>query len=443
MDFIRSFYITNRFFYVAGALVFLFIIGFAVPFVEVIAQVIFYLSLACLVIDTLLLYRIKEGINIDRLCVEKFSNGDQNPVRIIVENRYPIQLGLQVVDELPEQLQIRDQVFSLSLESGEVKEIDYNIRPTKRGAYAFGVVNVFAATVLGIVRRRYQLGDAKEVAVYPSFIQMRKYELLAISNQLREFGVKKIRRIGNNMEFEQIKNYVSGDDYRKVNWKATARRGHLMVNQYQDERSQQVYSVIDKGRVMQMPFEGLSLLDYAINSSLVISNIALKKGDKAGIVTFQQKVNSILPASSRNMQLNLILEHLYKQKTGYKESDYSKLYIALKRKVTQRSLVLLYTNFESLSALKRQLPFLKRIKQQHLLVCIFFQNTEVEKVIHQKADDLEEVYTKGIAEQLAFEKKLIVKELQANGIHTILTPPKELSINTINKYLELKSRGLI
>ena len=216
-----------------------------------------------------------------------------------------------------------------------------------------------------------------------------------------------------------------------------------MVNQYQDERSQQVYSVIDKGRVMQMPLEGLSLLDYAINSSLVISNIALKKGDKAGIVTFQQKVNSILPASSRNMQLSLILEHLYKQKTGYKESDYSKLYIALKRKVTQRSLVLLYTNFESLSALKRQLPFLKRIKQQHLLVCIFFQNTEVEKVIHRKAEDLEEVYTKGIAEQLAFEKKLIVKELQANGIHTILTQPKELSVNTINKYLELKSRGLI
>ncbi len=443
MNFVRSFYITNRFFYAAGTLVFLFIIGFAVPFVAVIAEVLFYLSLACMVIDTLLLYRIRDGISLERLCTEKFSNGDPNLVRIIIENRYPIQLRLQVVDELPEQLQIRDQVFDLVLPSGSVKEIDYSIRPTKRGAYAFGFVNVFVSNTLGIVRRRYQLGDEKEVAVYPSFIQMRKYELLAISNQLQEFGVKKIRRIGNNMEFEQIKNYVSGDDYRKVNWKATARRGHLMVNQYQDERSQQVYSVIDKGRVMQMPFEGLSLLDYAINSSLVISNIALKKGDKAGVVTFQQKVNSILPASSRNMQLNLILEHLYKQKTGYKESDYSKLYIALKRKVTQRSLVLLYTNFESLSALKRQLPFLKRIKQQHLLVCIFFQNTEVEKIIHSKADDIEEVYMKGIAEQLAFEKKLIVKELQAHGIHTILTPPKELSINTINKYLELKSRGLI
>ena len=173
-----------------------------------------------------------------------------------------------------------------------------------------------------LVQRRYQEGKESEVAVYPSYVQMRKYELLAISNQLKEFGVKKIRRIGNNMEFEQIKNYVSGDDYRKVNWKATARKNHLMVNQYQEEKSQHVYSVIDKGRMMQQPFEGLSLLDYAINASLAISNIALKKGDKAGVVTFQQMVNSYLPSSSRNVQLNLILEHLYKQKTAYKESDF-------------------------------------------------------------------------------------------------------------------------
>lgn len=443
MRFTRSFYITNRFFYTSGVLIFLFIIGFAVPAFAIVAEVSFYLALAFLFIDLLLLYRTKRGISLERLSAEKFSNGDDNGIRLVLENRYPIKVWLRVIDELPEQLQIRDQQFDLSLDSGIVKEIDYNIRPTKRGEYNFGLVNVFVSTFLGIIRRRYQLGGAKSIAVYPSFIQMRKYELLAISNQLQAFGVKKIRRIGNNMEFEQIKNYVSGDDYRKVNWKATARKGQLMINQYQDERSQQVYSVIDKGRVMQMPFEGLSLLDYAINSSLVISNIALKKGDKAGIVTFQQKVNSLLPASSRNMQLNLILEHLYKQKTGYKESDYGKLYATLKRKVTQRSLVLLYTNFESLSALKRQLPFLRRINKQHLLVCIFFQNTEVEKIINTKASDLEEVYTKGIAEQLAFEKKQIVKELQANGIHSILTPPKELSVNTINKYLELKSRGLI
>ena len=443
MQYLKDLYLKTRLFQSIGLLVFVFLIGFFYPFFLSIGLVGFYLLLALFIVDLLLLFRFKNPLVLERICSDKFSNGDENDVKLIIEHVYPQTIDLVIIDELPTQFQNRTSKFDLTLKPGEINHIDYVLRPVKRGQYEFGLVNAFASTTIGLVSRRFRLSENKEVAVYPSYIQMRQYELLAISNQLTEYGIKKIRRIGNNMEFEQIKNYVIGDDYRKVNWKATARRGDLMVNQYQDEKSQQVYSVIDKGRLMQMPFEGMSLLDYSINASLVISNIALKKGDKAGIVTFQHKVNSILPASSRTMQLNLILEHLYKQKTAYKESDFSKLYIALKRKVTHRSLLLLYTNFESLSSLKRQLPFLRKIRQQHLLVCIFFENTEVSELLTKKAHDIEEVYIKGIAEQLAYEKKLIVKELQAHGIHTILTPPNELSVNTINKYLELKSRGLI
>ena len=139
---------------------------------------------------------------------------------------------------------------------------------------------------------------------------MRKYELMAISNRLVELGIKKIRKIGHNLEMESIKEYVVGDDYRTINWKATARKGELMVNNYQDEKSQQVYSLVDKSRVMQMPFEGMSLLDYAINASLVISNIAVKKEDKAGLITFQHKIGTLLPASSRNNQVQLIMQAL-------------------------------------------------------------------------------------------------------------------------------------
>ena len=443
MNFWRSFYMTNRLFAATVLLIFLFLSAYFFPAWFNIVRVLFFLLLAAFTVDILLLFRVKKPIIAVRNMAEKFSNGDDNEVSITLESLYQQPVNLKLIDELPFQFQDRTRAFELDLKPGEVKRVTYALRPVKRGEYIFGTMNIFATTQLGLVRRRTQVGESATVSVYPSFMQMRKYELLAISNQLTDYGIKKIRRIGNNMEFEQIKNYVIGDDYRKVNWKATARRNELMVNQYQDEKSQQVYSVIDKGRMMQMPFEKMSLLDYAINASLVISNIALKKGDKAGIVTFQQKVNSILPASSRNVQLNLILEHLYKQKTGYKESDYAKLYATLKRKVTQRSLILLYTNFESLSSLKRQLNHLRRIRKQHLLVCIIFQNTELDSLIHSVATDIEEVYTKGIAEQLAYEKKLIIKELQAHGIHTILTPPKELSVNTINKYLELKARGLI
>ena len=267
--------------------------------------------------------------------------------------------------------------------------------------------------------------------------------LLAFSNKIFEYGLKKIRRIGHTMEFEQIKDYVQGDDLRNINWKATAKSNKLMVNQYQDERSQPVYSVIDKGRVMKMPFEGLSLLDYAINAALVISNVALKKQDKAGIFSFSRKVENKVVAERRPSQMNSILETLYNVSTDFAESDFSRLYIDIKRNLNQRSLLLLYTNFETLDGLHRQLPYLKGIAKNHLLVVVFFQNTELNDLIHKKAETIQEVYDKVIAEKFMLEKRLIVNELKKYGIYSVLTQSENLTLDTINKYLEIKARGIL
>jgi len=395
------------------------------------------------VVDTLILYSNRKGFFARRDTLDKLSNGDDNPVQIVLENQYLFPVRISVIDELPFQFQVRDKEFKLNIDSGKSKTIEYDLRPVKRGEYSFGAVNVFVKSPIGFVQRRYRFSQDMMVPVYPSFMQMRKFELLAISNQLTDVGIKKIRRRGNNAEFEQIKEYVAGDDYRIINWKATARKNKLMINQYQDEKSQQVYSVIDMGRIMRMPFEGLSLLDYAINSSLVISNIAMLKQDKAGIITFSNRVQAILPADRRNAQLRKILELLYNQKTGYLESDYEHLYATIKTKINQRSLVLLYCNFESLSGLQRQLKYIRRLAKDHLLVVIFFENTELRSFIEKPARSTEEIYNKTIAEKLAYEKKLIVKELEKYGIQSILTAPQQLSVNTINKYLELKARGLI
>jgi uncharacterized protein (DUF58 family) len=216
-----------------------------------------------------------------------------------------------------------------------------------------------------------------------------------------------------------------------------------MVNQYQDEKSQQIYSIIDKGRVMKMPFENMTLLDYAINSSLVISNIAIQKSDKAGIITFSTKVNTNLPADNRAGQMSKILEILYNQKTAYKESDYESLFINLRVHIKQRSLLFLYTNFESLSSLERQLTYFRNIAKQHLVVVIFFENTELSSLATMQTETTEDVYVKTIAQKFIYEKKLIVKELAKYGIHSILTKPQDLTINAINKYLELKARNML
>ncbi len=439
---ILSLYFSQRFFNLLWLLCILFVLAYLLPILFPTILFLLYGFIIFSLVDIILLYRIRQGIFGTRSTPDKLSNGDENPITIHLENFYPYKITLKVIDELPHQFQRRDLVMMLDLSPGEVKYIEYELRPTKRGEYNFGALNVFARTQLGLCTRKFRFSQGKTVPVYPSYLQMRKYELMAISNNLTELGIKKIRRIGHNMEFEQIKEYVQGDDFRTINWKATARKAALMVNNYQDEKSQQVYSLIDKGRVMQMPFNGLSLLDYAINASLVISNIAIKKEDKAGLITFQHRVGTVLPASKRNNQMFLIQEALYNQKTAFKETDFSRLFSLVRNKLNHRSLLLLFTNFESRVSLDRQLPFLISLAKNHLVVLIFFENTEMSSLIEDRASSLRTMYHKAIAEKFAFEKKLIVRELASYGIHCILTSPQDLTVNTINKYLELKARGV-
>ncbi len=441
--FIRSLYLNQRLFFVLGGCISLFVFAFSFPFLISIAQLALLGTLGLFIVDILVLYRVRDGMEGTRQMAEKLSNGDENQIVLHIKSLYSFKTHLKVIDELPEQLQLRHLQLEGAWLPSETKSLTYRVRPVRRGQYQFGLLNVFVSGNIGFVARRYQLPLAQTVPVYPSYIQLRKYELYAISDRLVELGVKRIRKIGQNMEFDQIRNYVPGDDYRSVNWKATARKSQLMVNQFRDERSQQVFSVIDKGRMMKMPFNGLTLLDYAINAALVISNIAIKKSDKAGLVTFGRSVGTMLAASNRSGQMALIMEALYNQKTGFKEPDFEALAMQLKVKINQRSLILLYTNFETLSSMERQMRYLRLIAKQHLLVVVLFQNTELRSLLQFKPQGTEEIYLKTIAEKFVHEKRQIVKELNRHGIHTLLTTPENLTVNTINKYLELKARNLI
>jgi uncharacterized protein (DUF58 family) len=440
---LKPFYIQNRFFYACLGIILLFIVSFIFPRLFNIVKLLVLLLVALTILDTLLLFMAKRGVVGNRLLPEKFSNGDQNAIELTLENFYTFPVNVRVIDEIPEQFQVRNFNIERRLKASSVSKLQYELRPVERGEYHFGKLNIYASSVFGLVSRRFVSAENKMVPTYPSFMQLRKYDLLAISNNLHQYGIKKIRKIGHTMEFEQIKEYVLGDDLRTINWKATAKTNQLMVNQFQDEKSQPVYSVIDKGRVMKMPFDGLTLLDYAINASLVISNVALKKQDKAGILAFSKKVENIVVAERRTSQMNLVLETLYNVRTDYFESDYGRLYADVKRNINQRSLMLLYTNFETLDGLHRQLPYLKGIAKNHLLVVIFFKNTELNTLIEDKAETVQQAYDKVIAEKFAYEKRLIVSELQKYGIQSILTAPEDLTINTINKYLEIKARGLL
>ncbi|WP_375417036.1 DUF58 domain-containing protein [uncultured Hymenobacter sp.] len=446
-----SFFLTRRFFLALGALVFGFTVAFFLPWLLAPMYILLGLLASLSLLDAALLYLGGGHVFGRRALGDKLANGSDNEVQIYMENRYRFGVQTETIDEIPHQFQRRDVLFRTAVKSGETRVIQYQLRPVKRGEYAFGALNVYVASPLGLARRRFRFDrEGVTVPVYPSFLQMRQYELLAISNRLTEVGVKRIRRVGQSLEFEQIRPYVAGDDPRSINWKATARRSApgagadaLVVNHFQDERAQQVYCLIDKGRVMRMPFEGLSLLDYAINATLVVSNIALLKHDKAGLITFSNRPGAAVAADRRPGHLLKLLEVLYRQKTRYLETDFELLYATVRTKIRQRSLLLLFTNFETLQAMQRQLPYLRRLAKDHLLLVVFFENTELRAFLDAPALTTEDVYNQTIAEKFAQEKRQIVLELQRYGIYSLLTAPKDLTANTINKYLEFKARGLI
>ena len=437
---IKSFYLNNLAYYIAGSTAVVFVLSYFHPALYRIAGLILLLLGISIAIDFILIYSKGKGINAARIVAERFSIGDANKVVIRLVNNYGFPVRTSIIDELPVQFQERKWIRRVTVDRNATHELEYLLTPTTRGEYIFNSINVYVHAPLQLVKRRYSFPAREVVKVYPSYIQMRRYQLLAVSNRLQEAGARRIRKIGHSMEFEQIKEYVIGDDYRTINWKATARKEGLMVNNYTDERSQQIYCLINKGRVMKMPFNGLTLLDHAINASLVLSNVALVKQDKAGIITFEKNLDTFLIADKKPTQMNLVLETLYKQKTDFLESDFEKLFSVIRNRVTNRSLLILFTNFESLESLQREMPALKKIAHYHLLLVVFFENTELKSLLERPAVLLEDIYIKTIAEKFAYEKRLMVKELHKNGISSILSTPENLTINSVNKYLELKTR---
>ncbi|MEL7221932.1 MAG: DUF58 domain-containing protein, partial [Bacteroidota bacterium] len=413
-------------------------------FLFLLGQVILLLFVIAVVVDGLLLFARPYRFRLRRKLPRVLSLGDSITVTLEIQNVSQLVVQLGIIDELPAQLQTRDFYRELRLDAtDEAVQINYDIRPTERGIFAFGKTLLFLSTNLGLLERKLEKDTEQELAVYPSIVQMKQFELRAFERISTPGGLKQLRRIGHSYEFDQIKNYVRGDDYRSINWKATGRRNQLMVNQYEDERAQQIYSIIDKSRVMNMPFDGLTLLDHAINTSLVLANIALKKQDRAGLFTFSDKIGSVLKADSRPIQISKILQTLYKEKERSTEANYELLYYFSRKLISGRSLLVLHTNFESMYALERVLPILRRIAAFHLLVVVFFENTEIGDFAEQAPATVEEIYQQTVARKFLSEKGAMVQKLRQYGIQAVLTRPEELTINTINKYLELKARGLI
>lgn len=443
MKFFKSIFLTRLFFVLFGVVVIGFAISFAIPFIMFWAKVGFFSLIGFTILDTLLLFSVKVPLSFERNVTTRLNLGDSNEIELVVTNNSSQSISYTLIEGYPVQMQERSKQFSSTLRALSSESFHYTFVPKTRGEYFFEDVFFQISSIFSLAGRKIEISAKQSFQVFPSILQMKKYELMVFQQQKVESGIKKIRRLGNNSEFEQIRNYVQGDEIKRINWKATSRGRELMVNQYQEEKSQHIYCIVDKSRNMQVEFDGLSMLDYSINSTLVFSNIAIKKGDKTGLITFSDKIGSQLAAEKSNGQMKRILDVLYNQKTHYRDGNFELLFEAVRTTIKTRSLLVLFTNFETESAMRRELPLMRKINQKHVLVVIFFQNNELEEMAFQEIASTRDIYQSAVAERMISVKHKIAMELKKNGIHTILTRPEDLSINTINKYLELKAKGAI
>ena len=444
---LSSLFLTTRFFVALGAVGAVFVGAyFWAPLVAVGSVAAGVLAVA-LAAETAALWTRGGGLTGARDVPDKLSLGDANEIVVAVRSRYPFASRVEVLDEVPVQFQARGTGAVVRVAARGAAEVRYTLRPTERGAYGFGSLLLYARGPLGLAERRFRTAGGGEARVYPSILQMQRFAFLATSDRLQEAGVRRVRRLGQTMEFDQVRAYVPGDDRRAVNWTATARRGatagaaQLFVNTYQEERAQPVVAAIDMGRTMRSPFDGLTLVDHAVNASLVLLNTALLTDDKAGLVAFDHEVRTVLAPSRTPATLPAILDALYRLDPGFRDPSFEALYTALRRQVRQRSLVLLFTNVDTVAGLQRQLPALRQIGRSHRLCVVLFENTGIRDLLATRSERLEDVYTKAVAEGLALETREVARTLERAGIGALVTRPETVTADAVNRYLAIRARG--
>ena len=450
-------FLKKRFFIIIFAIAAISAFGVMVNASYSIALVLLCLFIVASVVDIvlLMLLRIEGGRDI----ASKLDLGEENVFSVSFKIKRGRLMSAYLIDELPSEFhknengKLKKKYFQ-SLPNSASSNIQFptfkcqlSITPSCRGHFLLGRSLVYASC-LGLLERKIILQqEGQEVDVYPAFSRLREKDEQVRSRQTISTGNHKRQLPANQTEFRDIREYVAGDDIRTINWKASARTGHVMVNEYEDERSQHVINVIDCGTAMQRTFNALSLQDHAINASLLVSYSALEReSDCIGVCSYGPKGIGFLPPRAGKPQFNSIMQQLYALDTEYGESDIEQLCLVIDRNVKRRSLIFLYTEIPTISVLERQLQFFKRISTRNCLVIVNCLDHELEGMAERYIEEKQKSRTHSLcvestlAKDMVNQKQLIADTLQQNGIYCLSIHPESLSFGILSKYIELKAK---
>ena len=391
------------------------------------------------------------AIEVERINDSKLSLGAENAITLLLANRGQRPISFELRDEFPYQFISDSATLKGAIAAYDIHEARYHLRPLQRGNYQFGDINIRYLSALRTFVRQARYPAEAQVKVYPNVLDVRKYDLLARRGLLFELGLRANRQFGAGTEFSRLREYNTDDEFRRINWKATARRGKPIAAEYETERSQYIISMIDTGRLMRPPIgdpstgsgHGLAKLDYAINTALLLSYVAMLKGDHVGLLTFADDVRTYLAPKRGKGQFYRMLEALYNVQFEPVEADYGQALAYLGVKHKRRSLVIMFTDLVTLDAAKPLIVHMARLAQRHLPLCVVISDPNITRLAAQPPRDSDTVYQRAVAEMLLDERRVVLDTLNRSGVLTLDVPADKLTVSVINKYLELKGRGAI
>lgn len=373
----------------------------------------------------------------------RLSLGAENPIHVFVRNRGRRPASIWLRDEPPDVFNLDTRILAGEVAARRTWEGLYRVCPLRRGDYTFGDLNLRWQGSLGLIVRQARIEAAGPVKVYPNLLDVRRYDLLLRRNRLQELGLRHTRMFGEGTEFERLREYLPDDEYRRIDWKATARRHWPVTIEYQTERSQNVIAVLDVGRMMQSPVDQIAKLDYVINAVLLLAYVATGKGDKVGMMTFADIVGQFLSPRQGRGQFYRMLELLYAVEAQPVEPDYRRALSYLATKQRKRALVVIFTDLSGGVSMQALVSHVSVLARRCLPLVVTISDPDVYVAARRRPRDSLTVYQRAAAVQLLDERRLALDSLRRQGVLTLDVPANQLSLAVINRYLQLKGKMLL
>lgn len=373
----------------------------------------------------------------------KLSLGDEASVTIVLRNAASWNTWVHVADQPPVEFRWETAEAWIPLAPGAGATFTYAVTPVERGNFEFGDLWIRVSCRLGLAARRTRVAARREVRVFPNLAGIRRAELLGRRNRLAEAGIHRLRVGGQGTEFEQLRDYSPDDDYRRINWKATAKRSRPVATDYQVERSQTLLLCVDAGYLMGTALGTMSKLDVAVGAAGLLAHVALSSGDRVGLVLFSHRIIAHVAPAQGTVQMSRLMDRLQSVQADPTRVDYLSLVKFLSIHGKRRSMLALFTDLVDTRQGDELVEALRLLRGRHLPLCLTFRDEPTERMARRRPDSMDDVYLQAVAMEAGRDRARVLRDLARQGAHVVDTASKDLAVQSVNAYLALKQRQLL